>query len=74
MIVSELISKLNQMVSTGEIAPDSEVTISAYDNKDGNLLEDMDIRGVNWFYLNPDEVNDDSNKVLSIEVVSTISM
>jgi hypothetical protein len=71
MIVSELISKLNRMVSTGKILPDCEVVVSSRDERSGAPLEDMYITSVGWFYLDPDDESVE-NRVLSIKALSNI--
>lgn len=69
MIVSELISKLNKMVSTGVILPDCEVVVSPRDGRSGAPLEEMYVRKLSWYYEFPDDESAE-NRVLSIEAIS----
>ena len=77
MIVSELISKLNKMVSTGVIHPDCEVVVSPRDGRSGAPLEEMYVRKLSWHYdewasLLNGSTDEESveNRILCIEAIS----
>lgn len=54
MKVKQLISKLEEMLAYGEITPDSEITIAHYSNGKQELIEDLDIWGLDYIYFAED--------------------
>ena len=66
LTAGELLAKLQQLISSGEVPPDAEVTIGHYTKSKEGLIEDLYLWGVDWIWSAPID-NGETEKILEIE-------